>query len=275
MITVQTANDPVIRLGEMGGASSTYGTSFQNVNSVIFDGVDAYLNCADTSGAGFLFSSSDPFSISMWIKATNETDDRGYVFARQSSAIPGYQQGITIRIDYYGRFEFICATRMDAVVYNMIRSNVWAEWLDDVWHCLVFTCDGSDDTSGMKMYADGSLVATHVAKNTGSAGMDNPGPLRMGVGIHSLTQPYLGYLDEVSVWDSEFSLAQVNNMIDADTGTTPANLALLSSPAYSGCVGWWRMGDGSTYPTINDEVGGYGLTCTKMISTDITTEVPT
>jgi hypothetical protein len=275
MITTFSEADLAVKLGGIEGIQSSYGSSFENLKSVSFDGVDAYLDRSDTTGAGFLFSSTDPFSIALWIKADNETDDRGYLFARQSSAIPNYQQGITIRIDYYGRLEFICASRMDAVVYNMIRSGTYAEFLDSAWHCLVFTSDGTD-TSGMRMYADGSLISTTSVKNTGASGMDNPGPLRMGCSIHNLTQPYLGYLDEVSVWNVEFSAAQVAAMIDADTGTTPANLEGLSDPAFSNCVGWWRMGDNpDSYPEITDRVGAYDLTMTNQIAGDITEEVAT
>jgi len=277
MIFCGSAQDMAVRLGDLSGLGSTYGESFDNSYSVFFDGVDAYCDCADTTGAPFLFSSSDAFTISLWMKATNETDDRGYLFARQSSALPLYQQGITIRLDYYGRLEFICASRMDAVIYNMIRSNVQGEFLTDSWHNLIFTCDGSDDTSGMKIYKNGGvLVSSHSVKNTGSAGMNNAGGLRMGCSIHSLSQPYLGYLDEVSVYDTELSTAEIAALVDVDTGTTPANLAALSSPAFSGCVGWWRMGNaGSVYPVINDEVNSFDLTMTNQISTDITTVVPT
>ena len=37
---------------------------------------------------------------------------------------------------------------------------------------------------------------------------------------------------------------------------------------------WWRMGDGDTYPTIEDNVGSIDCTMTNMVSGDIVSVVP-
>ena len=42
----------------------------------------------------------------------------------------------------------------------------------------------------------------------------------------------------------------------------------------SGLVSFWRMRDGSTYPTINDEIGSNDGTMTNMSSANFVTDVP-
>ncbi|WP_281684551.1 thiamine pyrophosphate-binding protein, partial [Thalassobaculum salexigens] len=58
-------------------------------------------------------------------------------------------------------------------------------------------------------------------------------------------RPWDGNLDECSVWDKELSAAEV-----ASIASGPSNL--LSHSAAANLVGWWRMGDGDTFPTLTD-----------------------
>ena len=43
---------------------------------------------------------------------------------------------------------------------------------------------------------------------------------------------------------------------------------------YPDLIGWYRMGDGDTYPTIQDNKGSNDATMTNMASDDIQTDVP-
>ena len=44
---------------------------------------------------------------------------------------------------------------------------------------------------------------------------------------------------------------------------------------FNGLQGWWRMGDGDTYPTLLDNsTNGHNATMTEMSASNITTDVP-
>ena len=74
-------------------------------------------------------------------------------------------------------------------------------------------------------------------------------------------------LDEISLFDDALTEAQVQAIYNSGTPTD------LSGESY--LLGWWRMGDGDSHPTITDQSSnGNDGTMTNMDSADITTDVP-
>ena len=144
-------------------------SAFSNVYSLDFDGVNDYLEC--TSVTPLLIPSDEPQSLSIWFKASNETDDRGYLWSR--NALNASQAGIVLRLTYYGVFEFIVANSINANVYARVAVNA-VGWLDDAWHNIVCTYDGSEDTSGMTIYVDGSDASASSTKNSLSSDSNVP-----------------------------------------------------------------------------------------------------
>ena len=90
-------------------------------------------------------------------------------------------------------------------------------------------------------------------------------------GNHRLTQIggvygnfYEGNVDEVAFWDSD----QSANRSTIYNGGTPDDLTTLSP------LLWYRMGDGDTYPTINDNAGTNNATMQNMSSANFVSDVP-
>jgi len=227
-----------------GGASG--GDSFSNDYSLQFDGTDMHLEVSsgsDLDDAGDVsiscwikWDSSNTTFKFFWGKATGTTSSyRQYMMAVRSGSSPApisfYSQGT-------GGGYFTSASTVSA----------------DAWHHIVVTVD-SGATNGAKIYIDGAHDKTDtvtIPSSTSSffIGKRNDGLL-----------PFAGLIDEVAVWRSVLSAAQVSNIYKGETdggsgGTngTPGELASFSP--YS----WWRMGDGqsptvdgSTPDTVNDQ----------------------
>ena len=73
-------------------------------------------------------------------------------------------------------------------------------------------------------------------------------------------------VDELAIWGSD----QASNAASIYNSGMPHDLSLLGNPP----VHWWRMGDGDTFPTIQDNVGSLDLTMNNMTAADIVSDTP-
>ena len=116
----------------------------------------------------------------------------------------------------------------------------------------------------MTLYING--VSESVATSGGSYTAMSNTSQSVEIGKYS-TNELLGNIDEVSAFNTELSQANITDIYNLGT---PTDIS-----AMSGLVSWWRMGDGSTYPTINDAAGSNNGTMTNMSSANFVTDVPT
>jgi len=74
-------------------------------------------------------------------------------------------------------------------------------------------------------------------------------------------------IDEVSVYNTALSASDATAIYN---GGVPTDLTSYAP------LGWFRMGDGSTFPTINDVgSGGSNGTMNNMSASNFVTDVPT
>ena len=141
---------------------------------------------------------------------------------------------------------------------------------DGNWHHVALTINAEIQ----KFYIDGVLVHTHdttdAATRSGgtSAVLGTVGTDDLVIGRYGGYNGgyWDGSIDEVAIFESELSAAQV---VAIYNGGVPADLNSLSPDA------WWRMGDGDTYPTLQDSsANNVTGTMINMTSTDIVTETP-
>lgn len=74
------------------------------------------------------------------------------------------------------------------------------------------------------------------------------------------------YIEEVALWGSD----QTANVSAIYHGGTVHNLSDLATPPDH----WWRMGDGDTFPVIQDNIGSLDFTMTNMVVADIVNIIP-
>ena len=217
---------------------------FVNEYSLLFGGTNEYVTMGDVLN----FDRTDAFSVSCWFKSTSSTYQ---YFVSKFNATP---VGWGFRINSDGTLDWLFHdTDSSSAMY--IRTNS-SRFLSGMWFNVIATFDGSGVISGMTIYVNGAVEPTSIYINTLHTSISNNGPLNIGARTNGVASPFTGNIDEVSVYNKELSLSEVqtiyNNGIPTDlTGST--NL-----------VGYWRMGDGV----------GFNGTMTNMEAEDIVADVP-
>jgi hypothetical protein len=146
---------------------------------------------------------------------------------------------------------------------------------DGNWHHVVFQIqgDGPDDNdTDPKVWVDGTLVldvtgyTTDKDSSTAEFGMGYRNP-STGSGT------ILGNINDVAVWQKQLTTAEV---VEIYNSGTPTDLKVDTGNYESAddLIGYWKMGDGDTYPTITDHGGSNDGTMTNMTSGDIVEDVP-
>ena len=149
---------------------------------------------------------------------------------------------------------------------------------DGTWKHIVVTYDGATDglkidtPYTLKIYINGSEVttsATNFSQNGGVADSNGPiEPTYVGFGRNP-SGFYLrqSLIDEFGYWNQALTASQVSNLYNSGV---PTDLTTFSPSA----AHVYRMGDGDTYPTIEDKVGSADQTMTNMASSNFVTDTP-
>jgi len=245
---------------------------FQDSKSVFFDtqdymGANAALATAlerASNGSG----ASDAWTVSFWIKPANSTNGQClFYFGNNDTTNNGYieiRQVATskIRLRYGSGVNYIqIQTDADTLTHSQ-------------WNHVMVTYDGgtTGSSSGslssyynrFKILIDGlEPTRTTSHSNYGWSGAIVGQNLRLGKFVSGNTIRG-GYLDEVSVHPADLS-SDASNIYNSGS---PRDLESFS-PDH-----WWRMGDGDTYPNIQDASGTATMVMYNMTAANIVTDVP-
>jgi hypothetical protein len=207
-----------------GQTSSGGGSSFENLYSFEFNGVDDYVDCGSFSA----YDNGD-LSASIWIKKSTMGT---YEYALSNS-------GSSARAGFDIIFEN--AFRRVSIGRRTRTSDVATAFVDigftlNTWHNIAFTY--KDSTRTLKVYMDSVLQSTTI----GSAST-NSASLNLTIGSYQGTSNFTsGIIDEVALFNSELSASDVTTIYN---GGLPNDLSSLSP------ISWWRMGDAATWTGRN------------------------
>ena len=280
-----TYNIPVKAINYNGEDSETLvltvdAAPYQNTKSIKFDNLDylsanaSQVNSAlgrSSNGSG----SSDAWSISMWVKPVATQNNQTFLyFGGDDNNNEGH-----IQLRYYG------GTSLQSVQLEYGSNNNNLRMLTpngslprNVWSHLVITYDGGTTgaSSGslstyygrFNFYINGVLVSTSNShQNFGYSGSIKDEIFQIGkkgTGTNYIRNN--GKVDEVAIWSSDQS-SNISSIYNS--GNTFDLSTLAAAPVH-----WWRMGDGDTYPTIQDNIGNADFTMTNMTSADIVNDTP-
>jgi len=198
--------------------------------SLDFDGVDDFIDLGSQAGALRLYNSDG--TISAWIKmddvSAGDESKRIVDKSDEGTASNGYALWVRTNGQVAGGINGTYQTSSVGVI------------TDATWHHVVWTWDGTN----YKFYIDGILDTT--AADTVRPPSDTTN-MRIGTWCHDTAREFKGLMDEVAIWNSALSAAQVRAIYN---GGTPESLAPYSPLA------WWRMGDG---PLDDGNIVGNGL----------------
>ena len=126
------------------------------------------------------------------------------------------------------------------------------------------------------MYIDGRQLAVSydTQTETGIASdFDNTGNFELGLGSTGGSQFMTGKIADVSVFNIPLSIGRnIGKLRNGTVGAGNAKPADLTG--LSGLVAWWRMGDGVTYPNIEDYAGSVDGVMSNMTPSNIVEDSP-
>ena len=194
---------------------------------MVFDGIDDYVSMGDTADTDV---GTADFSISAWIHPTILEDETEYAICGKYHSSVGYvmtlgQQGST-QADLTLRTRSAGGAERTKTAENTIVVNKWQH--------VVVSCDRDGTTS---LYINGASHATSGSVRTDN--IDVSGNFEIGAMDADGTYPFAGTINEVSVWSSALSLAEVqaifNDGVALDVSSDSGNYESSGD-----LVGYWR-----------------------------------
>lgn len=248
-----------------------------NTKSVDFGGTKylsatASLLDATLGRSGNGSGSSDAWSISTWFKPSTDTSGQVLFYYGASDTTNGGH----IELRYVGNGDKLRVRYGSTQNYLQLQTSDNA-LTHSVWNHVLLTYDGgttgssSGDISSyysrFKLYIDGVLVSTNNSQNNyGWSAAVSGQNLRVGRYSSGQYLKAVSRVDELSIWNSD----QASNVADIYNSGATHDLSNLTTPP----THWWRMGDGDTYPTLQDNMGSADFTMYNMTSADIVTDAP-
>ena len=231
--------------------------------------VDSILGRA-SNGSG----SSDAWSISMWYKGSTDNNGQTIIyFGDQDVTNAGFVELRQTNLNGSKRLRLRYGSNNNYVQRVTQAGTI----TPGTWQHLMITYDGgttgpdlsglSDYYSRFKIFIDGTEQTTtsNSHSNFGYAQGIDPDNFRIGrfaSGSHIRD----GRVDEVALWGSD----QSSNISDIYNSGNTHDLSLLTTAPNH----WWRMGDGDTYPTIQDNVGSTHFVMYNSSASRIVTDAP-
>jgi len=276
-----TYNIPVKAINYNGEDSETIvltvsNPPFANTKSIQFNnsdylGANASLLDSTLGRAGNGSGSGDAWTIGFWVKPTNSSTGRVlFYYGSNDTTNGGY---IELRLTSANKLRLQYGSDN-----NHVKILAPTSLTVDTWQYITVTYDGgttgassadiNDYYSRFSLYVDGvSQTTNNSNSNYGWSGAITGQNLRVAKLVSGNTLNG-EKIDELAIWGSD----QSANITTIYNGGTPFDLSALSTEPKH----WWRMGDGDTYPNLQDSgtEGGCTFVMYSMTSADIVNDVP-
>ncbi len=252
--------------------SDTKSVNFSNQDYI---GANAALLSSTLGRTGNGSGASDAWSVSFWYKASSGTQGQTiFYFGDSDASNGGYIQLMQINSSGNKVLRFRYGSSNNRLTLQTASGSLTA----GTWQHIFISYDGgttgasSGDINSyygrFKIYIDGSLeTTTNSNNNFGWSSAIDADNFRLG---RFTSGNYMRdcRVDELAIWDSD----QSSNVSDIYNSGSTFDLSTLSNQP----LHWWRMGDGDTYPNLQDS--GTAANCTfvmyNMTSADIVSDTP-
>ena len=223
-------------LGLGGGKSATSsgtsggGGAFSNENSISLDGTDDFINCGNDSSLA-----PANITVSAWVKASGSIAAFNYILAKGGARYGSYF------LRYTSSNNFIAWVGFASAAFKTVTSS--SATLTD-WNHVVFTYDQSN----FKIYVNAGTPQTTAETRAIDYAQDGTSSTDFEIGRtpYGYPAPAEGLIDEVAIFNSALSAAQISNIYKGEvnggsggTNGVPGYLNTFSP------IAWWRMGDGT------------------------------
>ena len=240
------------------GQGAKVGSSFSNLQSTEYDGIDDYVNVGSSS-----LGITSAITVSAWVKIpTTNTGGGGaniQVIACEDTTSGGQRNW-----NMYWR-----GTGSNYFAWVIHHTNLTSSFVlttaitpnDGQWHHLLGTYDGTTNANGIKLYVDGVLNVQGTAGSTGINAFASTEPT-IGATTGGGSWRFEGNIDEVAVWNSD----QNANASTIYNSGVPNDLSSLSP------LSWWRF-EGTGTTATDSGSGGNDGTLTNGVTRS--SDVPT
>jgi hypothetical protein len=212
------------KLDETSGsfANDSVGGGAGTVRNGAFDSGGRNGYCwKSTSGTGYgiefgnihNFERTDSFSFSFWIKSTSNLTLQ-HILYKQVCASP--YKGWTIQLDANNKIVF---QLQNAASTNSLTVTTQSTVTYNIWTHVVVTYNGSSAPSGVKIYLNGvsDTLDTNVNNLSSSAKSTIGTSFTIGGRCYN-NYAFIGYIDEVGVWNRELNSAEAVALYSNDNG---------------------------------------------------------
>ena len=239
-----------------GQGAKVGGSSFSNTLSTRFDGIDDFCETASTYSE---LDGQTKMTFSCWINPQSASTSI-------ISSIEDSGSKEQFRVMFHSSRYIIIRTHTgngrDARTANAsITLNTWTH----IAFCLDFSLSSG---SRGKIFINGVDATSSDSMNQSSINTSG-GALRIGARNVSSLLPYAGAIDELAIWSGTDLRNDVATIYNSGVANDLNNNGLTAPTTY------FRMGDGDTFPTLQDTNGSADLTMTNMTSGNIVSDVPT
>ena len=268
----QGATDNTISWGKSqtlspGGETNITGAggtpAFSNTLSTTFDGNDDYVDCSSASNS---ISADNEGTVSLWVKPNDISSNQTIVNLSASTLTRQY---LVLNLSSSLGFTVDMRTTSNSSSGFIVHANV-NPFSVGAWTHLAVVQNGVSP----QLYVNGVAVAqTFLVSTNDQKWLNDMGSFdSINIGrifTSDLDQNYYdGLVDEVSYFSSALSSS---DMLSIYNSGVPTDLTQFSTTP----IFYYRMGEGSTYPTINDEIGSNNGLMKNMSAANFVTDVPT
>jgi len=237
------------------------GSSFENLYSTQYDGVDDYV---ETNSTYTELDGDSKITVSAWVKVETNTDTLSYLCSVSGGS--NFQFGIRLQTTT----NTICWVYVNSAnSSNRASATIGAIKNDGQWHHLLVCLDLSLPT-----FSECQIYLDSVAKTTSGSYASTTLPnatsgLHIGTRASSLSSVFGGKIDEFAIWSGQ----DFRTQSDVDTiynGGVPND---LNSNGLTAPTSWYRFEEGSG--TSTSDSGSAGIDATLINGTAYSTDVPT
>jgi len=245
---------------------------YSNTKSVKFNNNDFLEATANTANPFYRASngsgSADAWTVALWFKGgtSNDSNQTLLSFGGNNENSEG-----RVWIKWNGsseRIEFEYGSKND----NLQLYTQDSSYPDQTWKHLIITYDGgttdNDNYNRFEIWLNGvSQTTNNNEDNNGFSGEIKDEVYKLGEtaygGKHLRNNCNI---DELAIWEGDET---ANIAVIYNSGSTHDLALLTSAPDH-----YYKMGDGDTYPTLQDNVGSLDFTMNNMTAADIVNDVP-
>lgn len=172
--------------------------------ALVFDGT-GYV----AAGQGITFDTTTPFSAVAWVNGPFDQDSTIVGRMRQGGTYTGWELHVGSDAGGSGRGR-LNVWLINAYGSNFIQVNSPAIVMDDTWHHVAFTYDGSGKAAGVRIYVDGKdVTGAATGDDLSDTIVPDDAEVNLGTRQNGAFHTFRGSLSEVSVWSSELTLGNI------------------------------------------------------------------